>query len=141
MGRAVLTLIADEQTEHELQIDCTPMLNIILLPGVQWTSIDHAHSLDRRIGRNGMPIGLMEAQKRKRRGIKPGITDLLFWYQQRGYAIELKRNAYEKLSDDQKVFCRGLLAAGIPVKICWSKDQVWRTVVDWGLARPHTVMA
>jgi hypothetical protein len=117
------------------------MLRIILLPDVQWTSVDHAHSLDRRIGRNGVPIGLMEAQKRKSRGIRAGITDMLFWYRQRGFAIELKRNASEPLSDDQKTFCKGLLLAGIPVKICWSKDQVWRTVVEWGLTRPMTVMA
>ena len=145
MGRIatipVLTLVEREPTEHELQISCRKMLDIILLPEVQWTSVDHAHSLDQRIGRGGVPIGLLEAHKRKARGCKAGITDMLFWYQQRGYAIELKRNASEPLSDDQKTFCKGLLAAGIPVKICWRKDQVWRTVVDWGLARPHTVMA
>lgn len=141
MGRAVLTLVADEPSEHELQISCRKMLDILLLPEVQWTSIDHAHSLDRRIGRNGRPIGLLEAQKRKARGIKAGICDMLFWYRQRGYAIELKRTASEPLNTDQGTFCRGLLATGVPVKICWTKEQVWRTVVDWGLTRPHAVMA
>lgn len=140
VGRTAFILEAPEPREHELQIDCTKMLERILLPDVQWTAIDHAHSLDRRIGRNGRPIGLIEVQKRKARGIRAGICDYLFWYQKCGYAIELKRNASEPLSDDQKTFCRGLLAADIPVKVCWTIWQVHDTVVGWGLARSHTVM-
>jgi hypothetical protein len=145
MGRTVATpvlkLVEYEQTEHELEISCAKMLRIILLPDVQWTSVDHAHSLDMRLGRSGVPIGLIEAQKRKARGVKAGIPDMVFWYQQRGYAIELKRNASEPLSDDQKIFCRGLLTAGIPVKICWTKHQVLETVEAWGLTRRFRVMA
>jgi hypothetical protein len=38
VGRPNLTLVAYEQTEHELQMDCKPMLEIILLPDVQWTA-------------------------------------------------------------------------------------------------------
>lgn len=111
------------------------MLRIILLPAVQWTAIDHAHSLDRRIGRNGVPIGLIEVKKRKARGVKPGICDYLYWHDGCGYAIELKRNADEDLSDDQKEFCSGLIRARIPLKICWTKLQVFETVQGWGLTR------
>jgi hypothetical protein len=111
------------------------MLRLILLPDVQWTAIDHAHSLDRRIGRNGAPIGLIEVRKRKARGVKPGICDYLFWHRRCGFAIEMKRNADEDLSDDQKEFCQGLIDAEIPIKICWSKFQVYQTVVAWDLTR------
>lgn len=116
------------------------MLAIVLQPSVQWTAIDHAHSLDRRIGRNGRPIGLLEAQKRQARGIKPGITDYLFWHGGYGFAIELKRDADQKLSDAQKLFVQGLLNALIPVKVCWTKDQVFATVVAWGLTRASVQM-
>jgi len=135
MDRPVLVLTAYEQSEHELQIDCSKMLDIVLRPDVVWTAVDHAHSLDQRIGRNGRPIGILEAQKRKGRGVKKGICDYLFWYQQYGFAIELKRSASDPLSPEQKVFCKSLLATRIPVKVCWTKDQVFDTVVSWGLTR------
>ena len=145
MGRAVaspvLELVEFEPTEHELQLDCTRMLERILLEDVQWTAVDHAHSLDKRLTKNGVPIGLIEMKKRKARGIKAGITDYLFWHRSLGFAIEMKRNASERLSDDQKIFCRGLLKAGIPVKVCWTIWQVDEHVTEWGLTRPHTVMA
>lgn len=140
MGRPFV-LTAPEPREHELQVTCTKMLERILLPDVQWTAIDHAHSLDRRIGRNGRPIGLLEAQKRKARGIRPGICDYAFWHNARGFAIELKRNADEPLSDDQEEWIRGLIRARIPIKICWTADQVFQTVVAWRLTRTMRVAA
>lgn len=141
MARPRFRLVEEEQSEHDLQMDIARMLHVVLLPDVQWTSVDHAHSLDQRLGRTGRPIGLVEAMKRKARGVKRGITDILFWHQGRGFAIELKRNADEPLSDAQKEFCKGLIAAGIPVKVCWSKPQVFQTVVAWGLTRPMRVAA
>jgi hypothetical protein len=140
VGRIAFALEALEPSEHELQIDCTTMLERILLQDVQWTAVDHAHSLDRRIGRNGVPIGLIEVKKRKARGIKSGICDYLFWHRAAAFAIELKRNATEKLSDDQKTFCRGLLKAGVQVQVCWTIWQVDETATRWGLMRPHEVM-
>ena len=141
MAAPVLTLIGPEPTEHELQISCTGMFGVLLLPDVQWTATDLAHSLDPTIGRNGRPIGLIEAQKRKARGCRAGVPDYLFWHRGRGYAIELKRNASEGLSDDQRDFVTGLLAAEIPVKVCWTKPQVAETLQEWGLTRPFRVMA
>lgn len=141
MGRPSFKLVPVDPLEHELQIDCTNMLNIVLLPDVQWTAIDHAHSLNWAPGRNGRPIGIQEMQKRRSRGVRSGITDYLFWFDGRGFAIELKRSPDEKLSDDQKDFCKGLLRARIPLKICWTKLQVFNVVVDWGLARPMRIAA
>ena len=134
-------LTVEERYEHDLQIDCTAMLERLLLPSVQWTAIDHAHSLDPTLGRNGRPIGFGEAKKRKARGCKAGICDYLFWHRAEAFAIELKRSASERLSEDQKKFIRGLLGAGCDVQVCWSIWQVEKTCTDWGLMRPHQVMA
>jgi hypothetical protein len=138
VGRRRFTLTPPDPFEHELQIDCTTMLELVLAIDVQWTAVDHAHSLTEKIvirGGREIPVGLVEAKKRKARGIRPGICDYLFWHRSRGYAIELKRDASSPLSDVQKVFCRGLIDAQIPVKICWTKDQVYNVVSDWGLTR------
>lgn len=133
-------LSAPEPSEHQLQIACTDMLWRILLPDVQWTAIDHAHSLDQRLTRKGIPIGKVEAQKRKRRGIKPGIPDYLFWHQGRPYAIELKVGDGD-LSPDQEEFCRGLIRAGAQLKVCWSSSQFMETISAWGLVRPGVRIA
>jgi hypothetical protein len=133
-------LVGDEPDEHQLQIQCTEMLRIVLLPNVAWTAIDHAHSLDRRLGRRGVPIGLLEARKRQRRGIRAGICDYLLWHHGAGFAIELKVGDND-LSPDQTLFVRQLLGAGVPVKVCWNRDQVFATVVSWRLTRPMRAAA
>jgi hypothetical protein len=133
-------LTSYEPAEHEMQVDCTQMLARILLPNVQWTAIDHAHSLDRRIGRNGRPIGIIQAAQRKRRGVKPGIPDFLFWHRSMSFAIELKVGDND-LEPDQEEFLRGLIRAEVETKVCWTKDQVFNTVVSWGLTRPMRVAA
>jgi hypothetical protein len=129
------TLVAPDPSEHELQITCADACWRILLPDVQWTAVDLGHSLDQRIGRNGVPIGLIEAQKRKRRGCKPGVFDFLFWHRGAAFAIELKRNADEQLSEDQKEFGRGLIRAGCKVKVAWTLDLFISTLAAWGLLR------
>lgn len=135
MLRAQFTLWAPDPLEHELQIECSKMLELILLPDVAWSAIDHAHSFTKQIGRNGRSIGMLEAVKRKRRGIQAGIFDYLFLHDGRGYQIELKRDADQDFSDAQKVWGGRLMAAGVPIKLCWTKDQVFQTVVGWGLTR------
>lgn len=118
------------------QITCSEMLERVLLPEVAWTAIDHGHSLNPTIGRNGRPIGIQEAVQRKRRGVKPGITDYLFWHQSYSYAIEFKVDDGE-LTEDEKTFMRGLLAAGVICKVCWGSVQVMDTVYGWRLVRPQ----
>jgi hypothetical protein len=113
VSRAVQSfqLTAPKQLEHELQIECTSMLWKVLLPDVCWTAIDHAHSLDMRIGRHGRPIGLLEAQKRKARGVKAGIADYLFWHRRQAFAIELK-TVDGVLSGDQEDFLQSMIDNG-----------------------------
>jgi hypothetical protein len=134
-------LEAFQEAEHELQIACTGMLWRILLPDVCWTAVDHAHSLNMTIGRHGRPIGLIEAQKRKARGVKAGIPDYLFWRKAQAYAIELKATADGVLSDHQEDFLKAMIAAHAEVSICWTIDQVVERLTAWGLCRRTRVMA
>lgn len=128
-------LVAFEPSEHDLQIACTKMLFSILLPEVCWTAIDHAHSLDRRLSKRGFPIGLIEMQKRKARGIRSGLWDYFFWHRSVTHVIELKVGD-GNLSPSQEDFGRQLIRAGVTqLKVCWSKDQLFNTVVEWGLTR------
>jgi hypothetical protein len=135
MRGQLLRLVAPEPDEHTLQISCTAMLQILLLPEVCWTAIDHAHSLDRRTTAKGVPIGLIEMRKRKARGIKSGIWDYFFWHRGLTHVIELKVGDND-LTPDQEEFGRRLLGAGVQhLKVCWTRDQVFNTVRDWGLTR------
>lgn len=112
------------------------MLLRILRPNVAFTAVDHAHSLNMTPGRNGRPIGLIEAAKRKARGVRAGIPDYLFWALARGFAIELKADADCKLSDDQEDFLKALISAQIEVSVCWTIDQVVDRCRAWDLLRP-----
>jgi hypothetical protein len=128
------------EEEHETQIACTAMLWKVLLPDVAWTAIDHGHSMNMKIGRHGVPIGILEAQKRKKRGVKAGIADYLFWHRSFGFAIELK-TVDGVLSEGQEVFLGDLIRAEIPVSICWRIEQVLERCTAWGLCRHARVMA
>lgn len=112
------------------------MLERVLLPEVAWTAIDHSHSFNPTIGRNGRPIGLMEMARRKAQGVVAGIPDYHFMHASYSYWIEFKI-ADGVLSDDQKTFMRRLIAAGAICKVCWGAVQVMNTVYDWRLCRPE----
>ncbi len=133
-------LTAPRQLEHDLQKQCAKMFSRILLPDVTWTAVDHAHSLNMAIGRHGRPIGLIEAQKRVARGIKPGLPDNWFIHYGRVYLIELKATADDDLSQDQKDFLKSAIASGAEVSICWDIWQVFNKIREWGLCRPSAVM-
>ena len=135
VSRKPFQLTAPTSPEHQAQIDCTTMLQRVLRPEVCWTAIDHAHSFDMRPSKHGVPIGLIEAQKRKARGVRAGIPDYLFWAAGQGYGIEFKTGD-GTLSDDQRNFLRELIAAKVEVAVCWGSVQVFRKVHEWGLVRP-----
>lgn len=139
-ARSPFRLTADRELEHDLQLTCTKAFWRILLPDVCWTAIDHAHSLNMTIGRNGRPVGLIEAQKRKARGVKAGIADYLFWHRGNGFAIELK-TVDGVLSDGQEDFLKQLILARVEVSVCWTLDQVLDRVQAWGLCRRFRVTA
>jgi hypothetical protein len=130
----------DTMSEHALQIACTRMLQRVLLPTVAWTAIDHGHSFDMRIGRRGVPIGLLEAQKRVARGVRPGLPDYAFWHAGDSFAIELK-TLDGTLSPEQKNWLRSLIANKVHCRVCCSQNLVFDTVVEWGLTRRMKVAA
>lgn len=124
------------EAEREAQIQDCKMLRILLRPGVCWTAIDHGHSFNTTIGRNGQPIGLIEMQKRKARGVRAGIPDLLFWADGKPYAIERKIED-GVISDAQRVFQQELKDARVPVANAWSQAELCETLNAWGLLRPY----
>jgi hypothetical protein len=124
------------EPERVAQCECTQMLERVLLPDVVWTAIDHSHSLNMEIGRNGRPIGIQEVVRRKKQGVKAGIPDYLFWYRARSFAIEFKIGD-GRLSDAEKTFLRGLIREGTFCRVCWGSTQVMNTVWGWGLVRPQ----
>jgi hypothetical protein len=138
-GRPSLQLVPPTEDEHSFQISCAGMFEIILLPEVAWTAVDHAHSIDRSrvIIRNGreVPVGLIEMKKRQARGIRSGLWDLWFWHRGITHVIELKVGDND-LTPEQEDWGRKLLGAGVHnLKVCWTRDQVFNTVRDWGLTR------
>jgi hypothetical protein len=123
------------EAERQQQIDCTKMLDVVLRPEVCFTAIDHSHSRNPTIGRNGQEIGWSEVARRKAQGVRPGIPDYLFWDQGYAYAIEFKVGEGE-LSEAEKDFMRKLIGAGVICKVCWGQTQVMNTVYGWHLCRP-----
>jgi VRR-NUC domain len=144
----ILTPPEQWRNEHEMQIACTDMLATLLLPDVEWSAVDHGHSFDKRPIRNAKPgrngkiatIGMLEAQKRKRRGVKSGLCDFYFWHQGDCFAIELK-TPDGALSDDQREHIKGLIRNNVLVRVCWSKALVLQTVIEWHLTRPMVIAA
>jgi hypothetical protein len=128
------------EAEREAQIQDVKMLRILLRPGVCWTAIDHGHSFNPTLGRNGQPIGLIEMQKRKARGVRAGIPDLLFWADHKPYAIERKVEG-GVLSDAQREFQEELKQAGVLVSTAWSQAELCATLKAWGLLRPYSEAA
>lgn len=129
------TLTPKIEAERSQQIDCTKMLVSVLRPEVCFTAIDHSGSRNPTIGRNGKEIGWGEVMRRKAQGVRAGIPDYLFWDQSYAYAIEFKVGEGE-LTDDEEVFMRELLGAGVICKVCWGAVQVMNTVYGWHLCRP-----
>jgi hypothetical protein len=121
--------------EHAMQECCTQtILRPLLLPDVAWSAIDHGHSFDKRVGRHGVEIGFLEAKKRKRRGVEPGIPDYLLWHEGDSFAIELKMPDGD-LSDDQRTMLKRLIRSGVLCRVCHSLNLVLNTLMEWHLTR------
>jgi hypothetical protein len=133
-------LTSHVEAERNAQIQDARMQRILLRSGVCWTAIDHGHTFDKTLGRHGKPIGLIEAQKRKARGVRAGIPDFLYWHQGRGYAIE-RKVAGGVISDEQKQFQAELVEAGIPVAVCWTQKEICDALEGWGLLRQYKAIA
>ena len=133
-------LISYVEAERDAQIQDARALKILLRPNVAWTAIEHGHSFNPTIGRSGQPIGLIEMQKRKARGVRSGIPDLSFVAEGRSYWIERKVEG-GIISEAQLEFQSELKDAGALVATCWSQRELCDTLEAWGLLRPYRVAA
>jgi hypothetical protein len=68
----------------------------------------------------------------KKRGMKPGMPDILLFYCSTCLGIELKRPG-GKQSANQIGMESKLRAAGVPVAVCHSVDEVLNEIRQWGL--------
>lgn len=89
------------------------LLDWILLPPAFYTTFPAGWGV----------LSPMMAQRLKKSGLKPGMPDMLLFYEERCYGIELKtgKNA---VSPDQKETIRRLGYAGVPVWVCRSVEEV-----------------
>jgi hypothetical protein len=74
--------------------------------------------------------GIAEGARRKARGCIAGLPDIWIAHQGRVRCIELKAMS-GRLSDSQKWLHPKLEAAGIPVAVCRSLDEVLEHLADW----------
>jgi hypothetical protein len=128
------------EAERNAQIQDANLLKILLRPGVCWTAIDHGHSVNPTLGKNGQPIGVLEAKLRKARGVRSGIPDMLFWADGKPYAIERKVEG-GVISERQREFQEELKQAGVLVAVAWSQAELCATLTAWGLLRPYSEAA
>ena len=76
--------------------------------------------------------GALEGQRRRARGVVPGVPDMQFaWPVGRSAFVELKADK-GRLSDEQRLFHARLEGAGLPVAVCRSFDEVLRFLRDQG---------
>lgn len=121
-------LVASQQLEHGLQLECTRWLGAHLGPNVAWSAIDHAAKLTKRQG-----------AERKRRGVKTGLGDYVFVIPPNGQhgEIELKRPTRQpsrsRQSQAQLDWEAAITASGALYVVCRSLPEVIGTLKVWGL--------
>ena len=120
-------LTPTEPTEAQLHATVAQFLDWALMPPALYTTFPAGWGVLTRA----------TAGRLKGAGLKQGIPDLLFFHQGRCYCIELK--AWRgSLSAVQKEMHAKLAAAGIPVKVCNSLDDVMSAMDEWGIALRRT---
>jgi len=67
-------------------------------------------------------------------GFRPGVSDLLFYYQGQLYALELKAG-YVKATDDQIVFLDDIAGQGAKIAVCTGYDAAIKKLEEWDLLR------
>ncbi len=109
--------------EHRLQTAVAQHLKLRLVPGVWWTSIDHATRDSRLI------------MARASRGVKPGIPDMLFLIDGVAHFLELK-TATGKESISQTVTSLEIRAAGGAYACAYGIDEALTALEGWGVIKP-----
>ena len=117
-------------TEHRLQQAVSVYLTRALPPDTFWTSVDAGQ------GRMDPIAGC----RRRERGIKAGVPDLLLCWRGRLHGIELKFGK-GTLSDNQVAIANEILAAGGLWAMCRSVEEVEVVLRRWGLPLRATAWA
>jgi hypothetical protein len=85
---------------------------------------------------NGGKRSIKTAKLMKRIGTFSGVFDLTILAPGgRTYFIELKKNAKEKLTDNQDLFKLALIRMGFTYAVAWNLDQVQLALETWGLTK------
>ena len=114
-------LAAARRSEHDLQMEVTRTLAVVLGGEVAWTAIDHANAKDALTG-----------AIRKARGVKPGLPDFTFGWQGAPRSwIELKTSD-GALSVAQRQRHAEIRAVGERIAVCRSTMDVLRVLTEWG---------
>jgi len=107
--------------EDDLHIAVARTLDRLMPPEVFWFHCP-----------NGGTRNVIEAVQFKRRGVKPGIPDLLFIYRGNLNGIELKSDK-GKLSDSQRHTQFLMRAAGCRIETARSENEVYELLKAFGI--------
>lgn len=102
--------------EHVLQIAVKQWLTEALPAAVVWTAVDHGIWFN-------SDLGMRMWARLKARGIKPGIPDLHFWWNEKYLAIELKVGE-GKLTEDEEAWLKKVSDNGFGSAACWTVSEV-----------------
>lgn len=106
-------------TESELHLSVANLLDWVLLPPALYTTFPAGWGV----------LSPSLGQKLRRSGLKPGMPDMMVFYNGRCFGIELKARK-NGLSDEQKAMFPKLADAGVPVYVCRSIEAVWEVLVS-----------
>lgn len=107
------------QLEYRLQVAVVKHLQTTF-PSLLWT-----HCPNR-------PADAQDGFFKKMMGVRPGVSDLLFWYSGGFAAIELKASK-GRWGNDQNRFASSFTAIGGKFKLCKSVQEVHDALVSWGI--------
>lgn len=119
-----------EPTEAQLHATVAKYLDWVLMAPAQYTTFPAGWGV----------LTKSTAGRLKGAGLKQGMPDLLFFLNGICFGIELK--SYKgTLTPVQQTMHKKLVAAGVPVAICTSLDEVIRVLKAWGFPLRRTTGA
>lgn len=111
--------------EDRIQRDLVKHLELRAYPGVIWFHVP-----------NGGRRGAIEAANFKKLGVKPGVSDLIFFHRSKFYALELKvENG--RPTEPQMDFVSRVNGQGGFAAIVNGLDRALGSLEAWGLIRPE----
>lgn len=122
-----LKLRLTEPTEGELHASVADYLDWFLMPPAFYTTFPAGWGI----------MAKSTAGRLKGAGLKPGMPDILVFYERETFGIELKSFG-RKATAIQKVTHMRLLDAGVKVAVCDSLDMVISALRVWGLPLRRT---